>query len=64
MPRQPDKPDYIAPYRGRHHPVTSLLTVEEYSRFATMAIRQGKKPSSYATEIIRGILAKEMETLR
>jgi hypothetical protein len=60
--RRSDPPGYIAPYRLKHHPVTSLLTVEEYSRFATLAIRRGRKPSQLATETIRALIAKELET--
>ena len=44
---------YTRNYRARHHPVTALLTNEEFNDFATIAIRQGMKPSAFLTKLAR-----------
>ncbi len=61
MPNKPALAGYRGPYRLQHHPVTSLLTNEQYDRFATLAIRAGLKVSTFATRIIEAELARQTE---
>ena len=44
---------YTRNYRSRHHPVTALLTNEEFDQFATIAKRSGMKTSEFLTKIAR-----------
>ena len=44
---------YTRNYRARHHPVTALLTLEEFNEFATLAARSGMKTSQFLTKIAR-----------
>lgn len=44
---------YSRNYKQRHHPVTALLTNEEFDEFATLAKRSQMLPSAFLTKIAR-----------
>lgn len=50
-----------SPYKLSRKSLTSTLTKDEHKRFSTIAAQRGMLPTTYATQELRKLIARENE---